>query len=105
MSRVYYSLYDRLLHRGGLAVAYAKVRRAKGAPGVDGQTISGFAANLENELNRLVQELRSKTYRAQPVRCRNIGRMPSFGFAMELERDGLVQLRLRPRAVRHRRHP
>lgn len=68
MSRIYYSLYDRLLHRRALARAFAKVRRAKGAPGVDGQTIADFEANVEDEFTRLVHELRTKTYRPQPVR-------------------------------------
>ncbi len=68
MSRIYYSLYDRLLHRRALAQAFTKVRRAKGAPGVDGQTIADFAANVENELDRLIHELRTKTYCPQPVR-------------------------------------
>ena len=68
MSRVYYSLYDRLLHSRALAQAFAKVRRAKGAPGADGQTIADFAANLDEELDRLVHELRTKVYHPQPVR-------------------------------------
>ena len=68
MSRIYYSLYDRLLHRRALARAFAKVRRAKGAPGDDGQTIADFEANVEDELTRLVHELRTRTYRPHPVR-------------------------------------
>ncbi len=68
MSRIYYSLYSRLLDRRALARAFAKVRRAKGAPGVDGQTIADFEANVAEELDRLVHELQAKTYRPQPVR-------------------------------------
>jgi retron-type reverse transcriptase len=68
MSRIYYSLYDRLLQLPAMARAFAKVRRAKGAPGVDGQTIADFAGNVEEELSRLVRELRAKTYHPQPVR-------------------------------------
>ncbi len=68
MSRIFYSLYDRLLQRPALAAAFAKVRRAKGAPGVDGQTISDFANQLEEELERLVNELRTRTYQPLPVR-------------------------------------
>ena len=68
MSRIYYSLYDRLLQRRALARAFAKVRRAKGAPGHDGQTIADFEANVDDELTRLVHELRTKTYHPQPVR-------------------------------------
>jgi len=66
--RIFYSLYDRLLDRRALALAFEKVRRASGAPGVDGQTISDFQSCLLEELNRLVIELRSKTYQPQPVR-------------------------------------
>lgn len=66
--RIYYSLYDRLLDRRALARAFEKVRRAKGAPGVDGQTISDFESGLQEELTRLVTELRTKTYQPQPVR-------------------------------------
>lgn len=64
MNRIYYSLYDRLLHRRALAQAFVKVRRAKGAPGVDGQTVADFQANVEDELTRLVDELRSKTWKS-----------------------------------------
>ncbi len=68
MSRIYYSLYNRLLHRVAMARAFVKVRSAKGAPGVDGQTLAAFEANLGAELDRLVRELRTKTYRPMPVR-------------------------------------
>jgi group II intron reverse transcriptase/maturase len=70
MSRIYYSLYDRLFHRQALAQAFAKVRRAEGAktPGDDGQTAAEFGEHLGEELNRLVNELRTKTYQPQPVR-------------------------------------
>ena len=65
MSRIYYSLYDRLLQRRALAQAFAQVRRAKGSqtPVHDGQTAADFADHLEEELNRLVDELPTKTYR------------------------------------------
>jgi RNA-directed DNA polymerase len=69
MSSIYYSLYDRLLQRGALAQAFAKVRRAEGAktPGGDEQTAADFGEHLEEELDRLVHELRTKTYQPQPV--------------------------------------
>ena len=66
--KIFYSLYDRLLDRRALAKAFEKVRRASGAPGADGQTISDFQSCLLEELNRLVNELRTKTYQPQPVR-------------------------------------
>jgi len=69
MTQLYYSLYDRLLNQRALARAFAQVRRAKGAktPGQDGQTAADFAAQEDAELARLVRELRTKTYRPQPV--------------------------------------
>lgn len=66
--RTYYSLYDRLLDRRALARAFEKVRRAKGAPGIDGQTIGDFEADLLGELMRLANELRTKSYQPSPVR-------------------------------------
>jgi RNA-directed DNA polymerase len=66
--RVWYSLYDRLLQRRALEVAFAKVRRASGAPGIDGQSVTDFEGNLGEELSRLAHELQSKTYRPLPVR-------------------------------------
>jgi len=66
--RIYYSLYDRMLNREALAAAFAKVRRARGAPGIDGQTITDFGQRLEEELTQLANELRTKIYRPQPVR-------------------------------------
>lgn len=66
--RIYYSLYDRLLDPRALAHAFEKVRRSKGASGVDGQTVSDFKSGLVEEINRLVNELRTKTYQPQPVR-------------------------------------
>ena len=66
--KIFYSLYDRLLDRRALAKAFEKVRRASGAPGADGQTISDFQSCLLEELNRLVNELRTKTYQPQPAR-------------------------------------
>ena len=68
MTRVYYSLYDRMLSKERLHKAFLKVKSAKGAAGVDGQTIEDFAGDLQNNLDMLVRELREKSYRPQPVK-------------------------------------
>lgn len=68
MARVYYSLYDRLLSPARLGEAFASVKKAKGSPGTDGQSIAEFAAQLEGNLVQLVEELREKRYRPQPVK-------------------------------------
>lgn len=66
--RVYYSLYGQLLNKTLLLNSYKKVKRAKGAAGIDGQSLSDFGANLQVNLNQLFLELKTKQYRAQPVR-------------------------------------
>ena len=91
--KVWYSLYGRLLSETALQVAFAKVRRAKGAPGVDGQTIASFAENKDQELSLLLRELRDKSYRPQPVR-RVVILKPSGGerkLGIPAVRDRIVQ--------------
>lgn len=66
--RVWYSLYGRLLHERVLKAAFAKVRKARGAPGIDGRTIADFAEAEELEIARLLHELKEKRYRPSPVR-------------------------------------
>lgn len=68
MAKIYYSLYDRMLNESGLLQAFAKVKSNKGAPGIDGQTIADFAEQLSEEIAQLASELRTKSYRPQPVR-------------------------------------
>lgn len=67
MVKVYYSLYDRLLSMERLKSGFKKVRAAKGAPGQDGQSIKAFAEKENENLSQLLEELRRKTYRPQPV--------------------------------------
>lgn len=66
--RVYYSLYGRLLSQEALYNGFKKVRKAKGAPGIDGQSLSDFALNLQGNLEQLLFELREKRYQPQPVK-------------------------------------
>jgi RNA-directed DNA polymerase len=68
MTRVYYSLYDRLLSQERLTRAFRKVKANNGKPGVDGQTVESFAQDLTGEIVMLVRELREKSYRPQPVK-------------------------------------
>lgn len=68
MERVWYSLYDRMLTEQGLYKAYLKVKSAKGAAGIDGQSIKDFGKELRANLTVLARELREKTYRPLPVR-------------------------------------
>ena len=44
------------------------MKSAKGAAGIDGQSVGAFASNLEINLKQLQLELQTKQYRAQPVK-------------------------------------
>ncbi|MBM7074020.1 hypothetical protein JQC92_18605, partial [Shewanella sp. 202IG2-18] len=50
--RVYYSLYGRLLNKEALYNGYRKVRKAKGAAGIDGQSLehSSYADTFQREV-------------------------------------------------------
>ena len=65
---VYYSLYGQLLDINNLYKGFKQVKAAKGAAGIDRQSIAAFALNLEENLKQLQGELQSKQYRAQPVK-------------------------------------
>jgi len=63
-----HSLVDKVYKRKNLELAWEKVRRNRGAGGVDGQSIVEFEEELGEQLDRLHEELKSDTYRPQPVR-------------------------------------
>jgi RNA-directed DNA polymerase len=65
----FYLLYDKICRADILRHAYNLVRANKGAPGVDGVDFAAIeAAGLENWLNGIERDLRSKSYQPQPVR-------------------------------------
>jgi len=65
----FYALYDKVYRKDVLAFAYACCRANGGAAGVDGQTFEDIEAyGVERWLDELGQELKSRTYRPQPVR-------------------------------------
>jgi len=66
--RKYYSLYGRLLNDDHLKASFRRVQKAKGAAGIDGQNLSDYAQNLDVEIQRLLVELRGKTYKPFPVK-------------------------------------
>ena len=49
-----------------------RLTRKSGAPGVDGQTAKEYEANLEGNLESLLQRAKAGTYRAPPVRRKHI---------------------------------
>ena len=63
-----HSLIDKVYKQKNLELAWDKVRRNKGAGGIDGQSITEFESNSGEYLARLHDELRTKTYEPQPVK-------------------------------------
>jgi len=63
-----HSLVDKVYKQKNLELAWEKVKRNRGSGGVDGQSIDDFERNLEGNLKRLHDELRTQTYQPQPVK-------------------------------------
>jgi group II intron reverse transcriptase/maturase len=67
-----HSLVDKVYKLKNLELAWEKVKRNRGAGGVDDQSIADFERDLEGNLLKLHEELRSQTYHPQPVKRRLI---------------------------------
>ena len=70
--RKVHSLVDKVYKLKNLELAWQKVKRNKGAGGIDGESLEEFEANLMGNLERLHSELKSDTYRPLPVRQKMI---------------------------------
>jgi group II intron reverse transcriptase/maturase len=63
-----HSLIDKVYKRKNLEMAWEKVKENRGSGGVDGQTLEAFEAQLNQQLERLQQELKGDIYKPLPVR-------------------------------------
>lgn len=59
---------DKVLNPDNLNRAYIKVKRNKGAGGIDGMTVQELGSYLQEHRDELLESLRDETYRPQPVR-------------------------------------
>lgn len=65
----FYSLYDKIYRDDVLWIAYRRCLINKGAAGIDGQTFADIEKyGVQKWLGELAEELRTKSYRPQPVR-------------------------------------
>lgn len=68
----WYNLYAKLLSYRRLHEAWEKVKSNGGAGGIDGISIKSFEENKETNLQEILKELKTKTYRPNPVKRRYI---------------------------------
>ena len=94
----WYGLMDKVYAGRNLQAAFGAVWRNDGSPGVDGQTVRQFEAQQEAQLTRLGEQLRSGSYRPQPVRRHYIpkpGSREKRPLGIPAVRDRVVQGALR----------
>jgi RNA-directed DNA polymerase len=67
-ARKAHSLIGQVYDRRNLRLAWERVKKNKGAGGVDGVTIARFDENLEHYLDVLYRQLKDGRYRPRPVK-------------------------------------
>jgi RNA-directed DNA polymerase len=96
-STIFRDLFESLCSKGMLRGAFTEVKRNKGAAGIDKISIEDFESNLEENLDRLHQELTTWNYYPQPVRRVEIPK-PNGGvrlLGIPCIRDRVVQAALK----------
>jgi RNA-directed DNA polymerase len=94
----WYSLNDKLQPEATLRAAFEHVAANRGAAGVDHVTTEQFADDLEANVRRLREELRTGRYRPQPIRRHWIpkpGSQDERPLGIPTVRDRVVQTALR----------
>lgn len=94
----WYSLIDKLYPEATLRAAYARVAANRGAAGVDHVGIEQFVDDLDANLGRLSEELRTGSYRPQAIRRHYIpkpGSRELRPLGIPTVRDRVVQTALR----------
>lgn len=71
-ARKVHSLVDKVYKLKNLEIAWRRVKANKGAGGIDGQDLEEFENQLESNLQRLHEELKTGRYRPRPVRQKMI---------------------------------
>jgi RNA-directed DNA polymerase len=93
----WFSLIDKVTRLKTLEIAWQKVKRNKGAAGVDGQSVKRFGHKAAQYLEELSQELTAGTYRPQPVKRVEIPKGPgkTRPLGIPAVKDRIVQTALK----------
>jgi RNA-directed DNA polymerase len=94
----WYSLIDKLYPEDVLGLAFMRVSANRGAAGVDHVTVAHYAKDLDANLKRLSEALRTGTYRPQAIRRHYIpkpGSREQRPLGIPTVRDRVVQTALR----------
>jgi RNA-directed DNA polymerase len=95
---VWFSLIDKVTRPATLYAAWRTVKANQGSAGVDQQRIGDFEGNLEQNLARLGEEVRTGRYRPRPIRRVYIdkpGSKDKRPLGIPAVRDRVVQSALR----------
>lgn len=94
----WFSLMDKVYSRRNLRAAFRKVKANGGAAGIDHVSVKHFEKNLDQELDRLHESLKSGAYRPQGIRRKYIdkpGSREKRPLGIPTVRDRVVQTALR----------
>lgn len=64
----YYSLIDKIYNKNNIFEAFKLVKKNKGAPGIDGETVQNFECLLGEKINAIHCELKNGNYKPSAVR-------------------------------------
>ena len=64
----YYSLIDKIYNKSNILEAFKRVKKNKGAPGIDGETVQNFESLLDEKINEIHCELKNGDYKPNAVR-------------------------------------
>jgi RNA-directed DNA polymerase len=95
---VWFSLIDKVCRYRTLDAAWSGVKANGGSAGSDHQSITDFESKLEENLKRLEEELRTRTYKPRPVQRVYIDKLGSKDkrpLGIPAVRDRVVQAALR----------
>ena len=62
------TLLEKMLSDENINEAYKQVKRNKGAPGIDGMTVSELKGYLEENLDVINEQIRTRKYKPSPVK-------------------------------------